>query len=88
LDALATYKLDPSWVHQMGWRGEAQIKVRYAWERNSVNDWQINNMQPYMFFPPLSNAGAVGGTQTMLWLAGDNPNYNVHLLAAALVLKW
>ena len=88
LDALATYKLDPGWVHQMGWKGEAQIKLRYAWERNSVNDWQINSMQPYMFFPPLSNAGAVGGTQTMLWLAGNNPNYNVQLLAAALVLKW
>ena len=86
LDALLTYKLDPGWVHQMGWKGEAQIKTRYAFERNSVNDWQINNMQPYMFVSPFSSG--VGGTQTMLWLAGDNPNYNVHLLAAALVLKW
>ena len=86
LDALLTYRLDPGWVHQMGWKGEAQIKTRYAWERNSVNDWQINNMQPYMFVSPFSSG--VGGTQTMLWLAGDNPNYNVHLLAAALVLKW
>jgi hypothetical protein len=30
----------------------------------------------------------VGGTQNMVWLAGNNPNYNVHLLGAALVLKW
>ena len=86
LDALLTYRLDPGWVHQMGWKGEAQIKTRYAFERNSVNDWQINNMQPYMFVSPFSSG--VGGTQTQLWLAGDNPNYNVHLLAAALVLKW
>jgi MtrB/PioB family decaheme-associated outer membrane protein len=86
LDALLTYRLDPGWVHQMGWKGEVQIKVRYAWERNSVDDWQINNMQPYMFVSPFSSG--VGGTQTMLWLAGDNPNYNVHLAAAALVLKW
>jgi MtrB/PioB family decaheme-associated outer membrane protein len=86
LDALLTYRLDPSWVHQMGFKGEALIKMRYAWERNSVNDWQINNMQPYMFVQPFSSG--VGGTQTMLWLAGDNPNYNVHLLAAALALKW
>jgi MtrB/PioB family decaheme-associated outer membrane protein len=85
-DALATYKLDPGWVRQMGWKGEALIKVRYAWERNSVNDWQIDSMQPYMFITPFSSG--VGGTQTMLWLAGDNPNYNVHLLAAALALKW
>ena len=86
LDALLTYRLDPGWVHQMGWKGEAQIKTRYAFERNSVNDWQINNMQPYMFISPFSSG--VGGTQTMLWLAGNNPNYNVHLLGAALVLKW
>ena len=86
VDALLTYKLDPAWVHQMGWKGEAQIKGRYAWERNSVNDWQINNLQPYMFIPPFSSG--VGGTQTQLWLAGNNPNYNVQLLAAALVLKW
>ena len=31
LDALATYRLDPSFVNQMGWKGEALIKVRYAW---------------------------------------------------------
>jgi len=39
-----------------------------------------------MFIPPFSSG--VGGTQTQLWLAGNNPNYNVQLLAAALVLKW
>jgi hypothetical protein len=27
-------------------------------------------------------------TQTMVWLAGNNPNYNVHLLGAALILRW
>ena len=86
LDALLTYRLDPGWVHQTGFKGEAQIKARYAWEHNSVNNWQIDSMQPYMFVSPFSSG--VGGTQTMLWLAGNNPNYNVHLVAAALVLKW
>jgi hypothetical protein len=43
-------------------------------------------MQPYMFVSPFSSG--VGGTQTQLWLAGNNPNYDVHLVAAALVLKW
>ena len=86
LDALLTYKMDPGFVKQMGWTGDALIKARYAWERNSVNDWQINDMQPYMFVPPFSSG--VGGTQTMVWLAGNNPNYNVHLLGAALVLRW
>ncbi len=85
-DAIATYKVDPDLVRQMGWKGQVLLKARYAWERNSVDDWQINNMQPYMFFPPPLTG--VGGTQTQVWLAGDNPNYDVQLLAAALVLKW
>ena len=86
LDAILTYKMDPGFVRQMGWRGEALVKGRYAFERNSVDDWQINDMQPYMFVSPFSSG--VGGTQNMVWLAGNNPNYNVHLLGAALVLKW
>jgi hypothetical protein len=57
------------------------IRGRYAWESNSVNDWQINDMQPYMF-PASASTGA------MVWLAGANPNYNAHLLGAALILRW
>jgi hypothetical protein len=70
----------------MGWTGDALIKARYAFERNHVDDWMINDMQPYMFISPFSNG--VGGTQNMVWLAGNNPNYNVHLLGAALALRW
>jgi hypothetical protein len=73
--------MDPGFVRQMGWTGDALIRGRYAWERNSVNDWQINDMQPYMFIPQFF-------TQNMVWLAGNNPNYNVHLLGAALILRW
>jgi len=87
LDAILTYKMDPGFVRQMGWTGDALIRGRYAWERNSVNDWQINDMQPYMFIPPFSS-GAGAGMQNMVWLAGNNPNYNVHLLGAALILRW
>jgi len=43
--------------------------ARYAFERNHVDDWMINNMQPYMFISPFSNG--VGGTQNMVWLAGQ-----------------
>jgi hypothetical protein len=25
---------------------------------------------------------------TMIFMAGDNPNYNVHMLAASLSFKW
>ena len=67
----------------MGWQGDALIRLRYAWERNSVTNWQSDLMQPYM-----SNFAAGQNTQTMIWLAGDNPNYNVHLLGAMFALKW
>lgn len=80
-DAVATYKVDPSVVHQMGWKGEAVIKARYAFERNRVDNWQIDGMQPYMF-------PTAASTQTQLWLADDNPNYTAHLLAASFILKW
>jgi len=81
LDAQLTYKMDRGFVRQMGWTGDALIRGRYAWESNSVNDWQINDMQPYMF-PASASTGA------MVWLAGANPNYNAHLLGAALILRW
>lgn len=83
-DAIATYKLEKEWLQRMGWKGEAAIKARYAWERNSVNNWQIDSMQSYMFYTATANPS----TPTMIWMAGDNPNYNVHLMALSLILKW
>jgi MtrB/PioB family decaheme-associated outer membrane protein len=44
IDALATYKFDEDLVRRMGWNGQVVGRMRYAWERNSVNDWQIDGM--------------------------------------------
>ena len=77
-DAIATYKFDPIFVKEMGWKGDVKARLRYTWERNSVNNWANDPLAP--FSPTVST--------TSIWLASDNPNYNVHLLAASLIAQW
>jgi hypothetical protein len=80
-DASAKYRFDPDWVHSMGWKGDVYAKLLYAWERNSQANWQIDIMTNYMF-------NVASGTGYMTWMAFDNPNYNVHLLAGAIGFSW
>src|ERR1019366_2057043 len=47
LEANAKYTLDPDFVHSLGWAGGVSLKLRYAWERNSVTNWNNDTMQPY-----------------------------------------
>ncbi len=65
----------------MGFNGEAYAKLRYVWERNSVNNFDQDIMQAYMN-PLINNTGF------MTWMAYNNPNYNVQLIGASLGLKW
>jgi len=81
LDATATYKFDPTWLNQMGWKGDMKAKLRYSWERNSVNNWQNDSLAP---FTPFLNSA----TSSFLWMAYDNPNYNVQMIAASLIASW
>ena len=78
LDATATYTFDKAQVAALGWKGEVKAKLRYAWERNSVNNWQQNPLMP------TGNTGE----PTLIYLAYDNPNYNVHLMSASLAFTW
>jgi MtrB/PioB family decaheme-associated outer membrane protein len=80
-DATAKYRFDPDWVHSIGWKGDVYAKLMYAWERNSQGNWQIDEMQNYMF-------NVTSGTGYMTWMAFDNPNYNVHMLAGAIGFAW
>lgn len=80
-DAIARYKFDDDFVRKMGWTGHAYAKLRYAWERNSVLNWQNDLMQSYMY-------ATDSATGYMSWMAYDNPNYNVHLLAASVAWTW
>jgi hypothetical protein len=82
VEAQAKYRFEDDLVQRLGFKGEVFAKLRYTYERNSVQNWQTDTMQAYMYSPQLTAVGY------MTWLAQDNPNYNVHLLAASLVMKW
>jgi len=81
-DAISRYKLDQDLVQRIGLQGEVAVKLRYAYERNRVTNWQNDTVQNYMWSTNNQTLGY------MTWLAGDNPNYNVHLFAASLVVNW
>lgn len=85
-DVMGTYKFDKELVQRSGFKGEVMAKLRYAYERNRVTNWQNDIMQTYMY----ANTGAVTNINLgyMTWLAGNNPNYDVQLIAASLILKW
>jgi MtrB/PioB family decaheme-associated outer membrane protein len=83
VDATATYKFDPTTVAKLGWKGDIKAKLRYTWERNAVNNWQNDPVAPF-FFPGTTTAQ----NTSALLMAADNPNYNVHLIAASLVATW
>jgi MtrB/PioB family decaheme-associated outer membrane protein len=78
LDAVATYKFDKNQVAFLGGNGQLKAKLHYAWERNTVTNWQNDPLMP------LNNVGE----PTLIYLAFDNPNYNVHLLMASLAYTW
>jgi hypothetical protein len=80
LDVTATYKFDPTWVHQMGFQGDLLVRARYTWESNSVSNWQNDSLLPLM--------GTSSGLQDAIWLAYYNPNYNVQMLALSLIARW
>ena len=81
LEAMAKYTFDKDSVRAMGFKGNAYVKLRYVWERNSVNNFDQDIMQSYMN-PLINNTGF----QT--WMAYNNPNYNVHLIGASFGLRW
>jgi MtrB/PioB family decaheme-associated outer membrane protein len=83
LEATAKYTLDPDFVHSMGWAGGVSLKLRYAWERNSVTNWNNDTMQPYMY-------QILGQSQVAYYqaLASDNPNYNVHMIGGTIAWAW
>lgn len=83
VDATAKYIVDKDFVTRLGLKGEVALKLRYAWERNSVTSWNNDTMQPYMYIVQTQNPNAY--YQAM---AGNNPNYNVHLLGGSVTFAW
>ena len=79
LDATATYKFDKEQVAALGWKGDIKAKLHYAWERNVEDNWANDPLTPY---------STLTGMTSTLWLAWDNPNYNVHMLSASIIASW
>jgi hypothetical protein len=79
VDVTGTYRFDPTWVQQMGFKGDVLFRLRYTWENNTVTNWQNDALAPFTDIP---------GMQNSIWMAYDNPNYNVHMLSASLIARW
>jgi MtrB/PioB family decaheme-associated outer membrane protein len=77
IDANAKYVIDPNYTHSLGIPGQVALKLRYAWERNSVTNWNNDLIMPF--------SPTYGYQQYMAW---DNPNYNVHMLAGTVAWAW
>ena len=84
VDATAKYVVDRDFVTSLGFRGEVALKLRYAWERNSVTNWNNDTMQPYMYTALMNQPQAA----YVQWTAANNPNYNVHLLGGSVSFAW
>jgi Putative outer membrane beta-barrel porin, MtrB/PioB len=84
VDFTGKYVVDKDFVTSLGLKGEVALKFRYAWERNSVANWNTDTMQPYMYTAMMNQPQAA----YVQWMAGNNPNYNVHLLGAAVAFAW
>jgi len=67
-------------VHQLGFNGDLKASLRYTWERNAVSNWQNDPLAPFTSF--------VGNGANFLWMAYNNPNYNVHMIAGSLIATW
>ncbi len=83
VEANAKYTFDPDYMRSLGLRGNVSLRLRYAWERNSVTNWNNDTMQTYMF-------QTLNQVQTAYYqtLAGNNPNYNVHMLGGTVAWAW
>ncbi|ALK08575.1 MtrB/PioB family decaheme-associated outer membrane protein [Blastochloris viridis] len=80
-EAVLKYRLDSGLVTKLGLVGDVVFKLRYAWERNEVENWQNDLATPYMYL--------VDGAQVRnISLAAYNPNYDVQLITASLAIKW
>ena len=83
VDATAKYIVDKDFVTSLGLKGEVALKLRYAWERNSVTNWNNDMALPYMYLMTTQNQNFFYQS-----LAANNPNYNVHLLGGTVSFAW
>ena len=81
LRANLRYKMDPDLVQRLGWVGDVTASLNYTLAYNKMNNWQINDITPYMV-----NTDA--GASKSLFLAMFNPNYISHYIGFTTEIHW
>ena len=84
LDLKLTYKIDDSLMHQAG-LSEGYFALKFTYEQNDVSNWQNSAQTAYMYSTLNSSTTAM---RSMIFLAGNNPNYRAEAVMSSLVLKW
>ncbi len=77
VEANLIYKLDPALLGDAGFK-DMKLKLRYTWERNAVTNWQNDSIAPV--------TSSIGNGA--LFMDYDNPNYNVQMVSASIIVKW
>ena len=70
---------------------QVYAKVRYLQERNNLTDWQAIGSDYFALMQAVGNAPAltpISATNARSLFMGDNPNYDVSLVALSLGAKW
>lgn len=83
IDVQAKYLFDKDFTRNVGWMGQAYLKTRVLWEKNSNDNWQTLSEQ-------LGWAVNPGDTtlSRAVFLATGNPNYNVVVGMVTFGIKW
>ena len=84
VDLKFTYKIDDSLIRQAGF-SEGFLSLKLNYEQNSVTNWQSSAQTAYMFSTLNSSTTAM---KSMIFMAGNNPNYRAEAVMTNLVLKW
>ncbi len=83
LSVQAKYMLDNSVLHNAGFVGQAYIKLKLMWERNSNDSWQsLQDQYGYLVNPTNTT------TSYSIWMATGNPNYDAVLGQVSFGVKW
>lgn len=82
IDTVLRYKVAPEVVTKLGFSGDVYWKIKYSWDHLRMSNWQNDLATPYMYLVDSSNDGR------NINMAAYNPNYDVHVVATSLNLKW
>jgi MtrB/PioB family decaheme-associated outer membrane protein len=86
VDVTGRYYFDKDTIERLGLKGQVIAKLRYTVEHNEGTFWQSDAVNAY--FGTLTGNTELTGASRSTFLAYNNPNYTVQLIAASLLVKW